>query len=79
LQKYTSVVVAHGIRYITPWSTVVGAARSGPLAWAKHSVIRHGVKSLAPWATTLDPSAMGHDGSRPASTVGHVARVQLPI
>jgi hypothetical protein len=40
LQNYTSVAVAHSVRDITPWPTVVGAASSGPVA-------------LTPWATTL--------------------------
>jgi hypothetical protein len=35
LQKYTSAVVAHNVRDITPWPTAVGAARSGPLAWPR--------------------------------------------
>jgi hypothetical protein len=30
LQKYTSCVVAHDIRDITPWAAALGAARSGP-------------------------------------------------
>jgi hypothetical protein len=34
LQNYTSAVVARGARDITPWPTAVGAAMSGPLAWA---------------------------------------------
>jgi hypothetical protein len=50
-QNYTSAVVAHGIRDKTSWPTAVGAARSGPLAWARHSVVRHGVKSLAAYIT----------------------------
>jgi hypothetical protein len=79
LQKYTSAVVAHGVRDITPWPTAVGAAKSGPLAWARLGAIRHDVRGLAPRATASGPSAMGHDGSRPASTVGHDARVWLPI
>jgi hypothetical protein len=77
--KYTSAAVAHGVRDITSWPTAVGAARSGPLAWDRHSVVPHGVRGLAPWATTLGPSTVGHGGSRPASAVGHAARVWLPI
>jgi hypothetical protein len=79
LQNYTSVVMAHGVRDITPWPAAVGAASSGPLVWDRHSVVPHGVRSLAPWATALCPRAMGHGGSRPARAVGHGARVWLPI
>jgi hypothetical protein len=79
LQKYTSAAVAHGVRDITPWPTAVGAARSGPLAWPRHGTVRHGVRGIAPRATASGPSAAGHDGSRPASVVGHDARVWLPI
>jgi hypothetical protein len=42
LQKYTSAVVAHGVRDLTSWPTEVGAARSGPVP-------------LTSWATTLRP------------------------
>jgi hypothetical protein len=31
LQKYTSVVVAHGVKDITSWAAALGAASSGPL------------------------------------------------
>jgi hypothetical protein len=79
LQKYTSVVVAHGVRDITPWPTAVGAARSGPLVWDRHSAVPYGVRGLAPWATALCPSAVGHGGSRSASVVSHGAKVWLPI
>jgi hypothetical protein len=79
LQKYTFAVVAHGVRDITLWPTAVGAARSGPLVWDRHSVVPHGVRGLALWATALGPSNVGHDSSRPASAVGHDARVWLPI
>jgi hypothetical protein len=71
--------VAHGVRDITSWLTTVGATRSRPLVWDRHSVVPHGVMGLAPWATALGPSAVGHGGSRPASAVGHGARVWLPI
>jgi hypothetical protein len=37
------------------------------------------VAGLAPQATVSGPSAAGHGGSRPASAVGHGARVWLPI
>jgi hypothetical protein len=74
LQKYTSAAVAHGVRDLTSWPTVVGGVRSGPLAWARLGAIRHGVRGLASWATASGPSAMGHGGSRPASAVGHDAR-----
>jgi hypothetical protein len=67
------------LRDITTWPTAVGAAGSGPLAWARLGAIHHGAKGLAQWATTSGPSAMSHDGSTPASTVGHGARVWLPI
>jgi hypothetical protein len=30
LQKYTSGVVTHGVRDITPWAAALGVARSGP-------------------------------------------------
>jgi hypothetical protein len=40
LQNYTSAVVAHGVRDITSWPTVVGAASSGPLVWDRHSAAR---------------------------------------
>jgi hypothetical protein len=79
LQKYTFAAVAHDVRDITPWPTAVGAARSGPLAWARLGTTLHGVKLLALWATTLGPSAVRHSGSRPVSIVGHDARVWLPI
>jgi hypothetical protein len=79
LQNYTSVVVTHGVRNITPWPTAVGAASSGPLVWDRHSVVPHGVRGIASWATALCPSIVGHDGSRPASVVGHDARVWLAI
>jgi hypothetical protein len=79
VQNYTSAVVAHGIRDITPWPTAVGAASSGPLVCDRHSVVPHGVRSSVSWATTLCPSAVGHGGSRPASAVGHNVRVWLPI
>jgi hypothetical protein len=71
--------VAHGIRDITSWPTAVGAARSGPLAWPRPSALRHDVSGLASWATAPGSSAMAYGGSRPASAVGHSARVQLPI
>jgi hypothetical protein len=74
-KKYTSAVVAHGVRDMTSWPTAVGAARSGPLVWDKHSVVSHGVRGLASWVTALCPSPVGHGGSRPASVVGHDARV----
>jgi hypothetical protein len=48
--------MAHGVRDITPLPTAVGAARSGPLTWARLGAIRHGVKCLAPWATALGPA-----------------------
>jgi hypothetical protein len=41
-KKYTSGVVAHGVRDITPWAAALGAAWSGPLA-------------LTPRATALRP------------------------
>jgi hypothetical protein len=78
-KKYTSAAVAQGVRNITSWPTVVGAARSGPLVWDGHSDVPHGVRGLAPWATVLGPSAVCHDGSRSASVVGHGTRVWLPI
>jgi hypothetical protein len=53
LQKYTSATVAHGVRDIPSWLTAVGAAKSGPLAWDKHSVVPHGVRGLALWATAV--------------------------
>jgi hypothetical protein len=75
---------------MTSWPTAVGGARSGPLAWDRHSVVPHDARVLASWATALGPSvvghggsrpasAVGHGGSRPASAVGHGARVWLPI
>jgi hypothetical protein len=79
LQKYTPAVVAHSVRDITSWPTVVGATRSGPLVWPRRGAVRHGVKSLASQAMASGPSAVGRGGSRPASAVGHGARVQLPI
>jgi hypothetical protein len=75
LQKYTSAAMTHGVRDITSWPMAVGAARSGPLVWPRRGALRHVIRGLAPWATTSDPSAMGHDGSSPASVVGHDARV----
>jgi hypothetical protein len=45
----------------------------------RHSVVPHGGRGLASWATALCPSAVGHGGSRPASAVGHDARVCLTI
>jgi hypothetical protein len=47
LQNYTSAVMAHGVRDITPWPTAVGAASSGPLAWDRHSAVTHGVRNIA--------------------------------
>jgi hypothetical protein len=44
LQKYTSVVVAHGVRDITPWPTAAGVVKSGPLAWPRRSAQRHDVR-----------------------------------
>jgi hypothetical protein len=79
LQKYTSSVVTHGVRDITSWSTAVGATRSGPWAWPRPGAVHHGVMGLAPWAAASGPSAVGHSVSQPASTVGHGARVWLPI
>jgi hypothetical protein len=75
LQKYTFVAVAHGVRNITLWPTTVRSVRSGPLTWVRHSVVPHGVRGLALWATALGPSVVGHGGSKPASAVGHGARV----
>jgi hypothetical protein len=74
LQNYAYVVVVHGVRDVTPWPTAVGAARSGPLVWDRHSAVPHGVRGLATWATTLCPSAVGHGSSKPTSVVGHDAR-----
>jgi hypothetical protein len=65
--------------HLPPWPTAVGAASSGPLVWDRHSVVTHGVRSITSWATALCSSAMGHGGSRPASAVGHGARIWLPI
>jgi hypothetical protein len=42
--------VAHGVRDITPRPTAVGAARSEPLVWDRHSVVPHDVRGLARWA-----------------------------
>jgi hypothetical protein len=54
--------------HLLPQLTAVGAARSRPLAWDRHSVVPHSVRDLASWATALGPSVVGHD-----------ARVWLPI
>jgi hypothetical protein len=75
LKKYTYVFVGNGARPLTSWPTAVGAARSGPLVWPIRGVIGHGVRGLASWATASGPSAAGHGGGRPASVVGHDARV----
>jgi hypothetical protein len=79
LQNYTSAVVAHDVRDIMPWPTMLGATNTGPLAWGRHSAVSHDVRNIAAWAATLCPSAMGHDDSRPASAVAHDPRIWLPI
>jgi hypothetical protein len=71
--------MAHGVRDITPWVVVPGAARSGPLACPRRSALRHGVRGLAPRATASSLSAMAHGVSRPPSVMGHDARVPTPI
>jgi hypothetical protein len=71
LENYTSDAMAHVVRDITSWPTAVGATSSRPLVWDRHSVVPHGIRGIAPWAMALCPSAVGHGGSRPASTVGH--------
>jgi hypothetical protein len=48
LQKYTSGVVAHGVRDITLWAAALGAASSGPWAWPRPSVVGRGVRGLTP-------------------------------
>jgi hypothetical protein len=67
LQNYTSAVVAHGVRDITPWPTAVGAASSAPVACDGHSAVAHGVRDTATCATALCPSVVGHDSSKAAS------------
>jgi hypothetical protein len=79
VQKYTSGIVAHGVRDITSWAAELGAARSGPLAWPRRSAQLRGVRGLASWATASGLSAMAHGGSRPPSAVGHGARVPTPV
>jgi hypothetical protein len=71
--------VAQGVRDITLWSTVVGAASSGPLVWDRQSTVPHCVRGIASWATTLCPSVVVHGGSRPASAVDPNAKVSLPM
>jgi hypothetical protein len=59
-----SAAVAHGGRDIPPCGTAVGAVARGPATW----------DDIPPWATAAGPSAMGHSGSRPATSVPHGVR-----
>jgi hypothetical protein len=61
--------------HLPSWPTVVGAARSGPIAYDRHNAVTHGGRDIPPWATAAGPSTVSHGGSRPATAVPHGARI----